>query len=129
MEKLTKDKLSLLNAGLYPTGEAKSFFENELNAKLYELLPKEIIFAEANLFDDIRTQNYWYCVEAVGNLLCENPQYKNALSRFFEGESLLDIIKLVLIHFVYHMSSNSEEYNGVNFLNIPECILHKQMVK
>lgn len=129
MENLVESKKYLLNAFLYPTSEAKTFFVSELNGKLESVICEDKLFAQENLIDEAREINYWETIKAIGNFLCQNAEYCETLHNIYEGETFLGIIKLVLIHYVYLCVSNSDVYKEVNFFNCPECILYKQMGK
>lgn len=123
MENLTEDKKYLVDGFLYPTKEAKTFFQVDLFNKLSEILPLQILYCEENLIAEVREQNLWHCIEIIGNFLMENTEYKETLKQMYEEENLLGLVRLSLINFVYVYSQKNDEYKDVNFTKVPECIL------
>lgn len=124
MERYDECQRAFLELVFYPTKRTKRKFESEIYEKLYPLLPKNKIFAYENLIDEVRTKNYWDCIQVISQFMKDNPSYMKSMKKVYLEEPPLTVIQMVLMNYVYVCGNSIDVYRNMNFTSIPECILY-----
>ena len=106
-------KQKLINY-LYPNEKIRGFFCDELYIELQNFIPNQICITSKNTSFSSRNENLNKIYSIVNNFVEKNSYYKNKILYFYKDEQFNNIIKKIVIGYVFYLSNAIPRYVSID---------------
>lgn len=121
MDEIKKERICTY---LYGTDESRKFLLNDLFQEFSLIIDDKECISWKNCLNKTRARNKIIVTTKIVLFLKENTIYYNKLDKIYPNMLFNDVIKMLLLGYVFYLSQVKEEFNNINIFKSKKSICY-----